>query len=221
MKEPFDDRRSSSGHRPRGGVAVVRGAHSASHGHPARPDFDRLQAARSPDRVLREASSPRSAQIKSRSACSAANTCNAFAKPATSTTSPARRRWRASSLRLQPQGNVQALGVIASSDIALHHFARGARRRTCGGRAEPFNENARAQTASILMELGRYREPARSCCAPDRTRSQIRRGCRSARATTNLPATWPERRVRDVASDADRRPHPQHPRLHALVVSRA
>jgi tetratricopeptide (TPR) repeat protein len=64
----------------------------------------------------------------------------------------------ASSLRLQPQGNVQALGVIASSDIALHRFGPALAAERAAVAAEPFDENARAQTASILMELGRYRE---------------------------------------------------------------
>jgi predicted Zn-dependent protease len=63
-----------------------------------------------------------------------------------------------SSLRLQPQGNVQALGVIASSDIAFHKFAPALAAENAAVEAEPFDDNARAQTASILMELGRYRE---------------------------------------------------------------
>jgi tetratricopeptide (TPR) repeat protein len=62
------------------------------------------------------------------------------------------------SLRLQPQGNVQALGVIASSDIALHKFEPALAAERAAVDAEPFDENARAQTASILMELGRYNE---------------------------------------------------------------
>jgi tetratricopeptide (TPR) repeat protein len=65
-----------------------------------------------------------------------------------------------SSLRLQPQGNVQALGVIASSDIALHKFGPALAAERAAVAAEPFDENARAQTASILMELGRYNEAA-------------------------------------------------------------
>jgi tetratricopeptide (TPR) repeat protein len=62
------------------------------------------------------------------------------------------------SLSLQPQGNVQALGVIASSDIVFHHFpaALAAERDSLEG--DPSNDDARAQSASILMELGRYEE---------------------------------------------------------------
>ena len=63
-----------------------------------------------------------------------------------------------SSLHLQPQGNVQALGVIASSDVALHRFGPALAAESAAVNAEPFDENARAQTASILMELGRYEE---------------------------------------------------------------
>ena len=61
------------------------------------------------------------------------------------------------SLRLQPQGNVQALGVIASGEIAFHRFPAALAAERAATRAEPFDDNARAQTASILMELGRYR----------------------------------------------------------------
>lgn len=65
------------------------------------------------------------------------------------------------SLRLQPQGNVQALGAIASSDLSLHKFSAALRAETAAVRAEPFDDNARAQTASLLMELGRYDEANR------------------------------------------------------------
>ncbi len=63
-----------------------------------------------------------------------------------------------SSLRLQPQGNVEALGIVASSDIALHRFAPALAADRASVEAEPYDENARAQTASVLMELGRYDE---------------------------------------------------------------
>ncbi|MGA7356494.1 MAG: hypothetical protein WBW76_13775, partial [Candidatus Cybelea sp.] len=60
------------------------------------------------------------------------------------------------SLRLQPQGNVQALGVIASCDIALHRFEAALGAQESAVEAEPFADNSRAQVASILMEMGRY-----------------------------------------------------------------
>ncbi|MGA8574605.1 MAG: tetratricopeptide repeat protein [Candidatus Cybelea sp.] len=70
------------------------------------------------------------------------------------------------SLVLQPQGNVAALGVIASSDIALHRFdaALSAQRQAID--AAPFDDGARAQTASILMEVGRYDEAQRILAHP-------------------------------------------------------
>lgn len=60
------------------------------------------------------------------------------------------------SLRMQPQGNAQALGVLASSDVALHRFPAALAAEGASLRGNPFNDDARAQTASILMELGRY-----------------------------------------------------------------
>ena len=56
------------------------------------------------------------------------------------------------SLRLQPQGNAAALGVIASSDLALHRFEAALRAERAAVEAMPFDDGARAQTASILME---------------------------------------------------------------------
>ncbi len=70
------------------------------------------------------------------------------------------------SLRLQPQGNVQALATIASSDLSLHHFARALQFEEQAVTAEPFNDGARAQTASLLMELGRYSEAGRILSGP-------------------------------------------------------
>ena len=70
------------------------------------------------------------------------------------------------SLRLQPQGNVQALGVIASGDTALHRFSAALAAERAAVEAAPFDDNARAQTASILMELGRYEEAARILAHP-------------------------------------------------------
>jgi tetratricopeptide (TPR) repeat protein len=70
------------------------------------------------------------------------------------------------SLRLQPQGNVQALGVIASSDLALHRFTAALHAEDAALRAEPSDDDARAQTASILMELGRYPDAERVLVRP-------------------------------------------------------
>jgi tetratricopeptide (TPR) repeat protein len=70
------------------------------------------------------------------------------------------------SLKLQPQGNVQALGVIASADVAFHRFGEALNVEKSALRAEPFDENAWAQTASILMELGRYPEAERILARP-------------------------------------------------------
>jgi tetratricopeptide (TPR) repeat protein len=62
------------------------------------------------------------------------------------------------SLALQPQGNTQALGVIASSDIVFHRFPAALAAERAALEADPSNDSARAQTASILMEIGRYQE---------------------------------------------------------------
>jgi tetratricopeptide (TPR) repeat protein len=73
------------------------------------------------------------------------------------------------SLELQPQGNVQALGVIASCDIALHRFVPALRAEESAVEAEPFDDNSRAQVASILMEMGRYDRAARILARPRQT----------------------------------------------------
>ncbi len=62
------------------------------------------------------------------------------------------------SLSLQPQGNAQALGVIASSDIVFHHFSAALAAERASLEGDPSNDDARAQSASILMELGRYEQ---------------------------------------------------------------
>lgn len=62
------------------------------------------------------------------------------------------------SLRLQSQGNVQALGVIAACDLSLHRFQEALGVQAQSIQAEPFDDNAWAQEASLLMEVGRYRE---------------------------------------------------------------
>jgi tetratricopeptide (TPR) repeat protein len=66
------------------------------------------------------------------------------------------------SLRLQPQGNVQALDVIASSDLSLHRFRAALEAQREALESAPFDDNARAQIASILMELGRYGQAQRA-----------------------------------------------------------
>jgi len=73
------------------------------------------------------------------------------------------------SLKLQPQGNVQALSVIASSDIALHRFVAALIAEEAAVEAEPFDDNSRAQVASILMEMGRYERAARILARPQQT----------------------------------------------------
>jgi tetratricopeptide (TPR) repeat protein len=73
------------------------------------------------------------------------------------------------SLRLQPQGNLQALAVIASGDIALHRFAAALGAEESAVEAAPFDDNARAQVASILMEMGRYERAARILSRPQQT----------------------------------------------------
>lgn len=70
------------------------------------------------------------------------------------------------SLRLQPQGNVAALGIIASSDLAFHRFVPALAAERAAIQAEPFDQNARAQSASILMELGHYDRAAAILLGP-------------------------------------------------------
>lgn len=65
------------------------------------------------------------------------------------------------SLRLQPQGNLQALSVLAASDVTLHRFAAALVAGRSAVEAAPFDDNARAQVASILMEMGRYEQAGR------------------------------------------------------------
>lgn len=65
------------------------------------------------------------------------------------------------SLHLQPNGNVAALGVMASADLALHRFTGALRAERGAIEAAPFDVDARAQTASILMEMGRYEQARR------------------------------------------------------------
>lgn len=70
------------------------------------------------------------------------------------------------SLRLQPLGNVQALGVVTSCDLALHRFAAALAAEESAVEAEPFDDDSRAQVASILMEMGRYERAAQILSHP-------------------------------------------------------
>jgi hypothetical protein len=72
------------------------------------------------------------------------------------------------SLQLQRQGNVAALNVIASAELAFHHFSAALAAERAAVDAMPFDENARAQTASILLEIGRYADAQRLLASPPR-----------------------------------------------------
>ncbi len=65
------------------------------------------------------------------------------------------------SLQLQPAGNMQALGVLASADLAYHKFNEALAAEQAAVAAEPFDDESRAQMASVLMELGRYAQADR------------------------------------------------------------
>ncbi len=70
------------------------------------------------------------------------------------------------SLRLQPYRNVGALNVLASGDLALHRFNSALAEERAAAAAAPFDDDARAQIASILMELGRYEQAGRILASP-------------------------------------------------------
>ncbi len=70
------------------------------------------------------------------------------------------------SLALQPQGNAAALGVLASGDVAFHRFPAALAADRAALQGEPSDDNARAQMASTLMELGRYRDAERILSHP-------------------------------------------------------
>jgi len=70
------------------------------------------------------------------------------------------------SLRLQAYRNVGALNVLASSDLALHRFSAALAEERAAAAAAPFDDGARAQIASILMELGRYEQAGRILASP-------------------------------------------------------
>jgi tetratricopeptide (TPR) repeat protein len=62
------------------------------------------------------------------------------------------------SLRLQPQGNTGAQMALASALLTYHNFRGALTHEQDAIDGEPFNDSARAQKASLLMELGRYEE---------------------------------------------------------------
>jgi tetratricopeptide (TPR) repeat protein len=72
----------------------------------------------------------------------------------------------ARSLFLQPSANIQALSVIASSDVVLHRFSDALAVERANLEADPLNDDTRAQMASTLMEVGRYQEAERILSTP-------------------------------------------------------
>jgi tetratricopeptide (TPR) repeat protein len=70
------------------------------------------------------------------------------------------------SLQLQPQGNLQALSVMAASDVTLHRFGAALGAERAAIEAFPADDDARAQAASTLMEMGRYERAARILAHP-------------------------------------------------------
>ncbi len=70
------------------------------------------------------------------------------------------------SLRLQPQGNLQALSVLAAADVTYHRFPAALEAERAAVEAAPFDDGARAQMASTLMEMGRYDRAARILAHP-------------------------------------------------------
>jgi len=70
------------------------------------------------------------------------------------------------SLRLQRYRNVAALNVLASGDLALHRFNSALAEERAAAAAAPFDDGARAQIASILMELGHYEQAGRILASP-------------------------------------------------------
>ena len=125
------------------------------------------------------------------------------------------------SLRLQPQGNVQALDVIASSDLAFTAFAAALAARARGRwKATPFDDNARAQIASILMELGRYGQAQRALAHPadrDPSPTWMSIQARYDELTGNLAGARVQ--MGEATAIVDR--IIEHAGLHALVVPHA
>ena len=70
------------------------------------------------------------------------------------------------SLRLQPYGNDAADVTMASALLAYHDFSAALRYERDALAAVPSNDLARAQIASLQMELGRYDAAARTLAHP-------------------------------------------------------
>lgn len=70
------------------------------------------------------------------------------------------------SIRLQPQGNTQAQMALAAALLTYHNFRGALVHEDAAIAGEPFNNNAWAQKASLLMELGRYAEAKRILSRP-------------------------------------------------------
>jgi predicted Zn-dependent protease len=51
--------------------------------------------------------------------------------------------------------------VLAAGNVTFHRFAPALATERAGVEAAPFDDRARAQMASTLMEMGRYEEAAR------------------------------------------------------------
>lgn len=60
------------------------------------------------------------------------------------------------SIALQPQGNTSAQMTLASAALSYHEFTRALGYERAALAGEPFNANARAQIASLQMEMGDY-----------------------------------------------------------------
>lgn len=65
------------------------------------------------------------------------------------------------SLAIQPLGNAQADMALGSALLTYHEFRQALRYERDAVAAEPFNDNALAEEASIEMELGEYRAARR------------------------------------------------------------
>ena len=59
-------------------------------------------------------------------------------------------------LKLQPQNNASAYGILGSAYTALHQFRTALQFETLAAAEQPYDSNAPAQIASLDMELGRY-----------------------------------------------------------------
>ena len=65
------------------------------------------------------------------------------------------------SIVLQPQGNTAAQMSLASALLSYHDFRAALGHEQAAIDGEPFNQIARAQKASLLMEIGEYSQAAR------------------------------------------------------------